>query len=356
MASSDGDMDVTSMLGNETLDDQPVLNEDKAAMPCHCPPRSGRDIEAEFTKKFSSCKADDLNIAVIGVTGSGKSSLINILCRGDVAEVEDGAAPCPHKKYIREHLLRYGNITMHVFDTRGLSDPKVSAKKIFGSMRKEMKAIDLLIICHKLYSKVDKSAYEVGEKLKQYCASKMFDHAVIVLTQADEYKVHNKSYREGESEEKIREEFIARIESVTEELHAMLVDHHKLIIKHQFLTIPVCVSSRYMKDLPATDNWEDNLWNNMAKRCTEKAAPLLGFLARNKQTMLIMSGTGVGGVAGVAVGAAIGAFAGTAIPMPGVGTIIGAVGGATIVGLIVIATAMATKKAATSSILKDFYK
>ena len=344
----DGDADITSMQRNETLDDQtqPAANlkEDKAVMPRDCPPRSGRNIEAEFTEKFSSCMADDLNIAVIGVTGSGKSSLINILCRGDVAEVEDGAAPCPHKEYIKEHLLRYGNITMHVFDTRGLSDPKVSAKKIFGSIRKELKAIDLLLICHKLYSKVDKSAYEVGEKLKQYCASEMFDHAVIVLTQADEYKVHNKSYLEDGGEEKVRKEFIARIGSVTEELQAMLVDHHKLITKHQFLTIPVCVSSRYMKDLPATDNWEDNLWNNMAKRCTEKAAPLLGFLARNKQKILIVSGTGVGSAAGAAVGAAIGAVAGTAI-VPGVGTVIGAVGGGTIAGIIVIGTALATKKA-----------
>lgn len=317
--------------GEENLEDQRLTSD------------SVSQVEAEFQKQLKDCEKEDINVVIIGLTGSGKSSLVNRLCKlgGDnVAEVDDGASPCQHTEYVKEYQIQLGNITMHMFDTRGLSDPNVSAKKIFGTMKKELKEIDLLLICHRLYSKVDESTYEMGKKLKQYFGSEMFDHAIVVLTQADEYIVHCKSYREKKGRENIKVEIIARIESVKRELKAMLVDYHQLITKHHFLTIPFCVSSCYTtcKWLPTIDNWEDDLWHHMAKRCTDKAAPLLGFLARNKRNIAVVSGTsaGIGGIAVVAAGAAFGGVVGTAIPIPVAGTVIGAVVGGAVAGVIVV--------------------
>ena len=232
---------------------------------------------------FQDHKKKDVYIIIIGLTGSGKSSLINKLCRGEVADVGDGAMPCQHTEYVKEYLLKYGSTTMHIYDTRGLSDPTVKAKSIFGKMRKELKKVDLLLLCHRLYSKVDQSTYEMGKKLKQYCGPEMFEHAIIVLTQADEYRVHMQSCDPESTGIKVNE----RIDSTKRALRSMLVEHLKVMPIDCFFEIPVCISSNDQYALPTTDNWEADLWNHIARRCRGDAATLLGFLARNWQAIKI---------------------------------------------------------------------
>ena len=236
---------------------------------------------------FQDHEKKNVYIVLVGLTGSGKSSLINKLCRGEVAEVGDGAIPCQHTEYVKEYLLKYGNTTMHIYDTRGLSDPTVKAKSIFGEMRKELKKVDLLLLCHRLCSKVDQSTYEMGKKLKQYCGPEMFEHAIIVLTQADEYRAHIQSDDEDDTRIKITK----RIDSMRIALQLMLVQHLKVITVDCFSKIPICMSSDRQYELPTTENWESDLWEHIARRCTAEAASLLGFLARNWQAIKIYYGT-----------------------------------------------------------------
>ena len=235
-------------------------------------------LAAEFL--FQDHKKKDVDIVLVGLTGSGKSSLINTLCRGHVATVGNVQHIAQHQ-FIEEYLLRYSDTTMHIYDTHGLSDPSVQAKEIFSHMRKELKQIDLLLICHKLYGKVDQLTYEMGNKLHKYCGSEIFDHAIIVLTQADEYKVHIHCDDEANRTEQTKDEFIKRIDSMEKAFQIMLVENLKITTMDCFSKIPICVSSKYQYELPTTRNWESDLWDHIARHCTPEAMLLLGYFARH---------------------------------------------------------------------------
>lgn len=208
-----------------------------------------------------------INIVVVGLAGSGKTSLISKLCgyEGETLEYELNATL--HEHHAKEYQLQREGKTISIHDTLGLSDPHVSAKKVLNHLTKDIHEINLLVICLKLYDKVDNAVIEMMENIKKHCGRDIFSRTVLILTQADEYQVHCRSYRENQGEEAIKEEFTKRIDSMKEILQNTVVEVLKIIREDQFPDIPVCVSSFYMSSLPTIDDWESEIWKHMLERC-----------------------------------------------------------------------------------------
>ena len=215
------------------------------------------------------------NIVVVGLAGSGKTSLINKLCEleSDDKSLEDyKLSATAHSHYIKEHQLKIDDVMLDIYDTPGLSNPNVSAKKLLTQLSKNLKEINILLICLKLYGKVDNPVIGMMKKIRKHCGKDIFSRTIVVLTQADEYQVHCRSYRESQGEEKIKEEISQRINSVTDALQSMVVDNQKLITKDTFLCIPVCISSSQMKELFTTDNWMEDLKRVILQKYTDTMA------------------------------------------------------------------------------------
>lgn len=175
------------------------------------PTTDGTIVELNTT--LSGCTKEHVKILLVGPTGCGKSSLINKLLGQDLATIDDTAGPC-QQAYVKEYQLKFNNVTVHIYDTRGLGDPKVDSTKILREMSNELQEIDLLLVCHKLYDKVNDFTCESMKKIKAHLGTKVFDHMVIFLTQADEYIVHCKSHRQQKGPEDVNIEFQRRIDSV----------------------------------------------------------------------------------------------------------------------------------------------
>ena len=78
----------------------------------------------------------NINVLLIGKSGSGKSSLINYLCGKEVEEV--GVGKPITSKGLFEHIVEFDSCFLHVFDTWGLEPDKTEEWKdiIYEELRK----------------------------------------------------------------------------------------------------------------------------------------------------------------------------------------------------------------------------
>ena len=138
-----------------------------------------------------------------------------------------------------------------------------------------------------------------------------FDRSIYVFTFADEYKTLNEAYRSTQGMVKIKNEMLAKSESMKKEFNGIFNKLEK---------IPVCITSGKEFNLPTSLNWVPDLWN----MCINRQKPYESWWKRNYKKV------GMGAGAGAAVGAGAGAAVGSIIPIVGtaVGAVIGAIFGA----------------------------
>ena len=65
-------------------------------------------------------------ILIVGGSGEGKSSLINVLCDKKTAETHSGAIGCTFQ--CADHIVQYRNSTYCLTDTVGFNEPEVGGK------------------------------------------------------------------------------------------------------------------------------------------------------------------------------------------------------------------------------------
>ena len=274
----------------------------------------------EISVNLEQFSKAEVRILVVGLTGHGKSSLINAMLKEDVAPVEHGASACKHDKYIMKHESQYNGVTLYVYDTRGLGDLKVSGEDIFKAIRDELKKVDLMLICHKLYERVKEETECMLHQIISQCGKDLLNRSVLCYTKADEYKVNNNSID-------------IQKDSLTRNIKPILTE--SALTEEEFDDIPICITSTKESSLPTAPRWLAFFWECCIQRSNQDAKGFLSWYARNKVKVLTVGAASGGAVmGGIFVGGAIGSIVGTGIvPIPGLGTVTGAAVGAGIGGV-----------------------
>ena len=128
-----------------------------------------------------------IRILFIGNNDSGKSSLINKFSGQNLAEVGDGIKPTRHNKPLMELTCTTstGDVPIDssrsiIFcDTRGFSDMTTGNRKIAESVAGEMKAANVILICHRLYNRFDGTVQEILGELARIFGDDLMKHTVL---------------------------------------------------------------------------------------------------------------------------------------------------------------------------------
>ena len=315
---------------------------------------SESEEEDETTESLKNFAKKEVRILLVGLTGHGKSSLINKIMGEDLAKVEHGFKACQHKKFIEEYEITFNSTILYLYDTQGMGDASVSGTEIFKTIKNKLNKVDLMIICHQLFSRAEEATGQMLHQVVSECGKDMLQkNSVLCYTHADYYKVavnipHGKSKEEKKSlrEQRVQEQK----DSLTKAIKDFLVTEEKILTEEEFHCIPICISSKTKKNLPTANNWYTKFMHCCAERSKEDGARFLTWFEKNRRYIKYgVAAGGAGVVAGAVAGAKIGAVSGSIV---GVGA--GAVVGAT-VGYItgMVGTKGKKSKRKTAATLKD---
>ena len=270
----------------------------------------------------------------IGHNQIGKSSLINKCIGKEVTTVGDGLQPVNHESpVVRIKCTIRGVVPVIIFDSRGFGDTANEDRDIVEAAISEMKTVDAVLICHKLYGSVDATATKLLTELANAMGNELMEHAIFVFTFGDDYITRCKPRPVSSlPKSKIKAQMEDHEKRVKKLLQDILIANR---IKKEIVDeIPSIITSGEEVSLPTSDNWVDDFWALCEKRCKPEATGFVNWVRRH--TTVTASGAAVGAtIGGVAAGAVGGALVGTGtIPIPGVGTAVGAVVGGVAGGLI----------------------
>ena len=279
----------------------------------------------ELCKQCRVMKLPKINmkILVVGHTRIGKSSFINKIVGRKVTTVQDGVLPCEHDGHLIVPIeCEVHGVPVMIYDSRGFSDPSIKDRNIIDTAISTTKTADVVLICHKLYGALDKSAIEMLKDLAKILGNELMKHTIFVFTHGDDYKTNcNDDEDKKEHMEKQENHF-------KEELKKNL---RSCNIENDIIDgIPSIITCGKCDSLPTSDNWVEDFWFLCEERCTPEAVEFVGWVRRNMTVVAAGTAGTIGGMAGgLAVGAVGGALVGTGvIPIPVVGTVAGAVAGA----------------------------
>ena len=294
----------------------------------------------------------------IGQNGSGKSSLINKVTGCDVASVGDNIEPNNVSDLVMEYYITSEDATdqyIAFFDTRGFGDLDHENEVITDKIRSTMKTADVVLICNKLYGRVDGYVTDELKGIAKIFGDELMKHAILVFTWGDEYKIHTrgKSNDEASTQKEAKKQINSQISKKLAKIREVFKNNG---IKDEIVdNIPYCVTSIKEDKLPCTakDNWKIEFWNKCQDRCKAESAPFLGPLDRSKRhnyTAIATIGGFVGATGGVCSSIICGALIGTGvIPIPGVGAAVGAA-----VGIAFGSTVLGTTAGATLPVLTTY--
>ena len=230
-----------------------------------------------------------IRVLVVGLTGHGKSSLINAIFDKKVAPVEHGARPCQHDGYVTLHRLPFNGKMWYVYDTQGMGDPYVSSSDIFQAIRSELKEVDLMLICHRLYGRAEEATVRMLKQVMSQCGKDLLKRSVLCYTKADEYKVNDNPIP-------------VQKDSLTAAIKPILT--RCTLTEEEFDAIPICLTSTRVQYLPTAPNWLDTFWERCDKCFHEGSAPFheISWFQRHKDTILTTALTVGGGFVGGAFG------------------------------------------------------
>ena len=254
-------------------------------------------------------------ILVIGHNKIGKSCLINKFIGQDKAKVGDSVQPTDHD-LIEEIVFTIGNKTITIYDTRGFGDIETDNRSIVEAAITKMKQADVILICHKLYGRVENNSKkllaELVRGLGNGLGNDLMEHAIFVFTFGDEYLIRCEEPFDNPEAVKAH---MATQESEVKKLLKLILQGNG--IKEEIVNdIPSIISSGKKVKLPTSENWVDELWGLCEKRCKLDLAA--GGLA--SRGIFIRAATGA------AVGATVGSI------IPGIGNVAGAAIGSMVGG------------------------
>ena len=267
---------------------------------------------------LSSNIKQGMKILVVGHNGSGKSSLINEMLAQKVAPVGRPYDQTGHNP-IEEHKYKIGKVEVTIYDTRGFGHPSFTDSQTMEAIVK-IKKVDVVLICLKLYGRVDDATIKELKVLVDNMGNDLIDLSVLVFTFGDDYMTRcepefgDNGRLTDESKEEIKEAM--EIQQVRMERRLKGAFQKVGIKKDVTDRIPSCIScgkrrkNGQQKELPTSENWVGDLWELCEKRCRPEAR---SFVTSTKQMTLDLNSIMYQGVIGAAAigGAAVGATVGT---------------------------------------------
>ena len=131
-------------------------------------------------------KADEINILISGVTGVGKSSLINALV-GVKDLAQEGNGPTPMTAVVTRYEALANGVRIYVWDSPGLQDGTDQDDAYIADMKAKCSSYDLVLFC----SSIQSTRFPVaGDKksvtlLTNAYGNEFWTRAVYVLTYAN---------------------------------------------------------------------------------------------------------------------------------------------------------------------------
>lgn len=204
----------------------------------------------------------------------------------------------------------------------------------------KIKTVDVVLICHKLYGRVDDATINELRVLFDNMGNDLFDLSVLVFTFGDDYmsRCDPEFGDNGRLTDKSKQEIKEAMEIQQMRMERRLKDAFQEVGISKEVTdrIPSCIScgkrrgNGQQKELPTSENWVDDLWELCEKRCKPDAR---SFVTSLRKSIIY------GGARGIIGGTIAGMELGT-VAAPGAGTAVGAVVGGIAGGIAGIVMAM----------------
>uniref|UniRef100_A0A1X7V4N0 AIG1-type G domain-containing protein n=1 Tax=Amphimedon queenslandica TaxID=400682 RepID=A0A1X7V4N0_AMPQE len=251
---------------NITGEDDAITDEAEAT---HSVDKNEVEIKSEQLRK----RKYSVKILVIGLTGVGKSSLINAMMGDIVAQSQAGAKACQEK--IVCHRGEHDGIKIKIYDTAGFGETGIPEKKILKNIAENTprKGYDLILIAIKMDNRLDAdNAKKMLSSLGRLMDPEMWKRTIVVLTFANFFVFQlNNEYQGVIKKEGIKFE----VERKTQEFKEVFKQHTGkdwgLVNEIPF----VLAGSMMERQLPTDDDWLVTLWDHSILRCRTEVQPFL---------------------------------------------------------------------------------